>query len=200
MKKIYKYLLMTVVASSTMFYSCDTLEMEDLTDPNSLSPDLADADLLLNNIQVSYLSAMQDMQSNGAQLGRISNMFGRNYYNNFGSGTVSTAWYQLYASMMPDIAAIEGLNTEGLLDFHMGVSKIMQSHIMMGLVDSLGDIPWSQARPERLLRSKPKTPSRPSDRAHGTWPTTLPCPWFTLVTNKVSDSHLTTVRLTANSR
>ena len=145
MKKIYKYLLMTVVASSTMFYSCDTLEMEDLTDPNALSPDLADADLLLNNIQVSYLSAMQDMQGNGAALGRISNMFGRNYYNNFGGGTVSNAWYQLYASMMPDIAAIDGLNTDGLLDFHMGVSKIMQSHVMMGLVDSLGDIPWSQA-------------------------------------------------------
>jgi len=32
MKKIYKYLLMTVVASSTMFYSCDTLEMEDLAE------------------------------------------------------------------------------------------------------------------------------------------------------------------------
>ena len=122
---------MTVVASSTMFYSCDTLEMEDLASPNSLSADLADADLLLNNIQVSYLSAMQDMQANGAQLGRISNMFGRNYYNNFGSGTVSSAWYRLYASMMPDIAAIEGLNTDGLLDFHMGVSKIMQSHVMM---------------------------------------------------------------------
>jgi hypothetical protein len=145
MKKIYKYLLMTVVASSTMFYSCDTLEMEDLASPNSLSADLADADLLLNNIQVSYLSAMQDMQSNGAQLARISNMFGRNYYNNFGSGTVSTAWYRLYAGMMPDIAAIEALNGDGLLNFHMGVSKIMQSHVMMGLVDSLGDIPWSQA-------------------------------------------------------
>ena len=33
----------------------------------------------------------------------------------------------------------------GLLDFHMGISKVMQSHVMMGLVDSLGDIPWSQA-------------------------------------------------------
>ena len=136
---------MTVVASSTMFYSCDTLEMEDLASPNALSADLADADLLLNSIQLSYLSAMQDMQYNGAALGRISNMSGRNYYSNFGGGTVSGAWSSLYASMMPDIAAIEGLNTDGLLDFHMGISKVMQSHVMMGLVDSLGDIPWSQA-------------------------------------------------------
>jgi len=145
MKKIYKYLLMTVVASSTMFYSCDTLEMEDLASPNSLSPELADADLLLNNIQLSYLGAMQDMQYNGAALGRIQNMSGRNYYNNFGSGTVSGAWGSLYSGMMPDIAVIEGLNTDGLLDFHMGISKIMQAHVIMGLVDSLGDIPWSEA-------------------------------------------------------
>jgi hypothetical protein len=145
MKKIYKYLLMTVVASSTMFYSCDTLEMEDLASPNALSPDLASADLLLNTIQLSYLGAMQDMQYNGAALGRISNMFGRNYYNNFNDGTVSGAWSALYAGMIPDIAVIEGLNTDGLLDFHMGISKVMQAHVIMGLVDSLGDIPWSQA-------------------------------------------------------
>ena len=146
MKRIFKYLMMMVIASATMFYSCETMELEDLASPNSLSPDLADADLLLNNIQISYLSAMQDMQYNGAALGRISYMGGRVYYNNFGSGTISGAWYQLYASIMPDIATIEGLNgEENLLAFHLGMSKAMAAHIMMGIVDSVGDIPWAQA-------------------------------------------------------
>ena len=45
MKRIFKYLMMTVIAAGTMFYSCETMELEDLTDPNALSPDLADADL-----------------------------------------------------------------------------------------------------------------------------------------------------------
>ena len=146
MKRIFKYLIMMVLASATMFYSCETMELEDLASPNSLSPDLADADLLLNNIQISFLSAMQDMQWNGASLGRISYMGGRVYYNNFGSGTISGAWYQLYASIMPDIAAIEGLNgEENLLAFHLGMSKAMAAHIMMGIVDSVGDIPWAEA-------------------------------------------------------
>ena len=146
MKRIFKYLMMMVLASATMFYSCETMELEDLASPNSLSPDLADADLLLNNIQISFLSAMQDMQYNGAALGRISYMGGRVYYNNFGSGTISGAWYQLYASIMPDIAAIEGLNgEENLLAFHLGMSKAMAAHIMMGIVDSVGDIPWAEA-------------------------------------------------------
>ncbi|MDG1681833.1 MAG: SusD/RagB family nutrient-binding outer membrane lipoprotein [Flavobacteriaceae bacterium] len=146
MKKIYKYLLMTVIASGTMFYSCDTLELEDLTDPNSLSPDLADADLLLNTIQLNFLGAMQDQQSNGSALGRITNMFGRVYYNNFGSGTVSGSWGALYSGIMPDIAAIESQNGEdNTLAFHLGISKAMAAHILMGLVDAVGDVPYSEA-------------------------------------------------------
>ena len=146
MKRIFKYLMMMVIASATMFYSCETMELEDLASPNSLSPDLADADLLLNKIQISFLSAMQDMQYNGAALGRISYMGGRVYYNNFGAYTVSSSWYQLYASILPDIAAIEGLNgEENLLAFHLGMSKAMAAHIMMGIVDSVGDIPWAEA-------------------------------------------------------
>ena len=138
--------MMMVIASATMFYSCETMELEDLASPNSLSPDLADADLLLNKIQISFLSAMQDMQYNGAALGRISYMGGRVYYNNFGAYTVSSSWYQLYASILPDIAAIEGLNgEENLLAFHLGMSKAMAAHIMMGIVDSVGDIPWAEA-------------------------------------------------------
>ena len=146
MKRIFKYLMMTVIAAGTMFYSCETTELEDLVSPNALSPDLADADLLLNSIQVSYLGAMQDMQYNGAALGRISYMGGRVYYNNFSSGTVSGAWGSLYSGMLPDIAAIEAQNgEENLLAFHLGISKAMAAHVMMGIVDSVGDIPFSQA-------------------------------------------------------
>ena len=72
MKRIFKYLMMTVIAAGTMFYSCETTELEDLASPNALSADLADADLLLNSIQVNYLGAMQGMQGNGAALGRIT--------------------------------------------------------------------------------------------------------------------------------
>ena len=146
MKRIFKYLMMTVFAAGTMFYSCETTELEDLASPNALSADLADADLLLNSIQINYLGAMQDMQYNGAALGRISYMGGRDYYNNFGSGTVSGAWGSLYSGMLPDIAAIESQNgEENLLAFHLGISKAMAAHVMMGLVDSVGDIPFSQA-------------------------------------------------------
>tara|TARA_X000001036_G_C20674218_1_gene803560 strand:- start:716 stop:2662 length:1947 start_codon:yes stop_codon:yes gene_type:complete len=146
MKRIFKYLMMTVLAAGSMFYSCETTELEDLVSPNALSPDLASADLLLNTIQLNYLGAMQGMQGNGAALGRISYMFGRDYYNNFGSGTSSGAWGSLYSGILPDLAAIEAQNgEENLLAFHIGISKAMAAHIMMGIVDQVGDIPWSEA-------------------------------------------------------
>ena len=145
MKRIFKYLMMTVFVAGSMFYSCETTELEDLASPNALSPDLASADLLLNSIQLNYLGAMQGMQGNGAALGRISYMFGRDYYNNFSSGTASGAWGALYSGILPDLAAIELQNDDGLLDFHIGISQTMAAHIMFSLVDSVGDVPWSEA-------------------------------------------------------
>jgi len=146
MKKIYKYLLLTMLTSGTLFYSCETIELEQLASPNALSPAQADVDLLLNNIQMSYMGAMSSFNNLGGDLGRTDYMFGRNYFNNYGSGTVSGPWNSLYTSILPDISAIEGQHSAGNdLSYHLGVSKLMQGHLMMMLVDNLGDIVYTQA-------------------------------------------------------
>jgi hypothetical protein len=146
MKRIFKYLTMTVLSASLFFYSCETTELEDLASPNALSADLADADLLLNQVQLNYLGAMQNMQGTSSDLARLTSMFGRNYYQNFSSGTASSMWSNLYSGMLPDIEAIELQNGEdNIYGYHLGISKTMVAHIMMLLVDSVGDVPWSQA-------------------------------------------------------
>ena len=146
MKRIFKYLMMTVLSASVFFYSCETTELEDLASPNALSADLADVDLLLNSIQLNYLGSMGNMHGTSAPLARIQYMFGRNYYENYSSGTASSMWSNLYSGMLPDIEAIESQNGEdNLLAFHLGISKTMAAHVMMGLVDFVGDIPWSEA-------------------------------------------------------
>lgn len=147
MKKIYKYLLMTVLATGTLFYSCETIELENLASPNALSPDQADANALLNQIQLAYRGSQITFNDRSAELTRIDYMFGRDYFNNYGSGTLNGPWNNLYSGMLPDIAAIEALNEDPNvnLNFHVGVAKAMQGHIMMQLVDFLGDIVWSEA-------------------------------------------------------
>jgi hypothetical protein len=147
MKKIYKYLLITVLAMGTVFYSCETIELENLTSPNALSPDQADANALLNSIQRAYRASQITFNDRSGELTRIDYMGSRDYFSAYPSATLNGPWQNLYSSMLPDIAAIEALNEDPNIDlsFHIGISKAMQGHLMMQLVDFLGDIVWSQA-------------------------------------------------------
>ena len=147
MKKLYKFLLISVLSSITLFYSCDTLEMEQLASPNALSTDQADPDLLLNSIQLSYKGTQRSFANTSADLGRINHMGGRNYLNNYGDGTLNGVWNSFYSNNLPNMQAIAALNENPEKDysFHLGMAKTMQAHTLMQLVDFLGDIPWSQA-------------------------------------------------------
>jgi len=148
MKKLYKFLLISVLSSVTLFYSCDTIELEQLTSPNALSPDQADADLLLNNIQLTYRSSQRRFQGVSADLGRIDYMFGRNYLENYDDGTLNGPWNSYYSSNLPNlnaIAAIDAANPDKDYSFHLGVAKTLQAHTLMQLVDFLGDVPFSEA-------------------------------------------------------
>jgi len=137
---------MTIVASSLLFYSCETLELDNTVDPNALSPDQADADLLLNKIQMDYIFAIRNFNSTSADLSRIKYFFGRNYFEALGSNILNTPWQNLYSNMIPDIANIEALHSaDNDLSFLIGISKVMEAHLLMLMVDSLGDIVWSQA-------------------------------------------------------
>jgi hypothetical protein len=74
MKNIYKFLILTFVASSTMFYSCETIELEKLENPTALTS--ADPDLLLNTVQIQFRSAMSELNYEGSTTGRILVMGG----------------------------------------------------------------------------------------------------------------------------
>jgi len=144
MKNIYKLLILTIVASGSMFYSCETLELEKLESPIALTN--ADPDLLLNSIQLDFKNSMAELNFEGSTTGRVLVMGTRNYFARYGSGTVSTTWNNLYADILPDITAIEAANSaDNDLSYHLGMSKAMQATLMMNLVDYLGDIVYSEA-------------------------------------------------------
>ncbi|MCB0373566.1 MAG: SusD/RagB family nutrient-binding outer membrane lipoprotein [Muricauda sp.] len=133
------------LAAGITFNSCETLELEQVDNPNQLTE--ADPDLLLNSIQLSYRNAVTTFNNVGSQLSRIEYMSGRNYFNTWGSGTLDGAWTNLYANIVPDIAAIQEIDAASEdvdLSFHVGVSKIMEAHLLMLFVDYIGDIPYSQ--------------------------------------------------------
>ena len=157
MKKLYKFLLISVLSSITLFYSCDTLELEQLASPNALSADQADPDLLLNSIQLSYRVSQRTFQANSAELGRISYMFGRNYLENYGPGTLTNSWNSYYSNNLTNLESIIALNAnpDKDLSYHIGMGKTMQAHTLMQLVDFLGDVPFSEAgNPDEFPKPK----------------------------------------------
>jgi hypothetical protein len=157
MKKLYKFLLISVLSSITLFYSCDTVELEILTSPNALSVDQADPDLLLNSMQLSYRSSQRTFQANSAELGRISYMFGRNYLENYGPGTLTNSWNTYYSNNLTNLESIIALNAnpDKDLSYHIGMGKTMQAHTLMQLVDFLGDVPFSEAgNPDEFPKPK----------------------------------------------
>lgn len=144
MKNIYKFSIFTLLAFGSMFYSCETLELEKLANPIALTE--ADPDLLLNRIQNDFTASIAEFNFEGSTLGRVLVMGTRNYFARYGSGTVSTSWNNLYADILPDITAIElAHSADNDLSFHLGAAKAMQATIMINLVDYLGDIVYSEA-------------------------------------------------------
>ena len=145
MKNLNKILILGLLVITGSFNSCETLELEQTANPNVLTPDLADANLLFNTIQTQYRNGVTTFNNNGGALSRIEYFFGRNYFNNVGSGTLNGPWGDLYSDIIPDIEAIAALNSPDTdFSYLLGASKAMQAHLMMLMVDYLGDIPYSQ--------------------------------------------------------
>lgn len=155
MKKIIKYIMAIVVASSAMFYSCETVELELVENPNGLSEDQADPDLLLNAVQLGYLSNMGYFNGQSSSLTRLNVFFSRDYFAGVTPISVNGVWTRTYSTnnagtrgMIPNTFAIEALNAtagDGSLDYQEAVSKTLLAHNMMLLVDFIGDVPFSEA-------------------------------------------------------
>lgn len=148
MKKIYNLLIVTIATTSMLFYSCETIELERVDNPNALTPAQSDPALLFNRIQMEYLFTVSTFNGHGGRLSRGEYLGNSDYFNYAGSGALDGAWSNFYSDMLPDIAALEQINrdNEGLdLSTNIAIAKVMQAHLMTLFVDYLGDIIWSEA-------------------------------------------------------
>ncbi|MFT5890480.1 MAG: hypothetical protein ACI9Y7_000572 [Dokdonia sp.] len=149
MKKIIKFIMAIAVASSAMFYSCETIELDLTVNPNGLNPNQADPNLLLNTIQIGYINNLSSFNGNAAGLVRINAFNSRDYFAGVTGNALNGNWNRIYSTaMIPNINNIVALNIEagdGSLNFQEGISKVMLAHSLMLLVDFIGDIPLSEA-------------------------------------------------------
>ncbi len=145
-----KYLNIYLIATLAMFLfatSCnEILELEgNLTDPNGVSPELADFNLVLNNAMIEFAQFADEASDETMPYARLTALDGGNRYDNAdNSASFDFLWFQAYAEVLPDLdLVIERSGTS--FTQHSGIAKTIKAYTLMSLVDLFGDVPYSEA-------------------------------------------------------
>jgi hypothetical protein len=144
MKIFVKNLVLTIF-SAGLILSCETTELDLITDPNAVSPDQATPDFYLNRVQEEFARFNEAFGTNGAEVTRIEYMGTRLYQQAYSPASQDAEWRFAYSSMFTDIAAMNVLATEANFKRHIGMGQVMQAFSAVTLVDFYGDVPYSEA-------------------------------------------------------
>lgn len=145
MKKINNLIKLVLFCGVILLSSCETTELDLTKNPNALSPDQANPDFFLNDVQVDFAFFVEAFGRRGGQLARIDYMGGRNYESAYAPTTFDGQWRSAYQGMMQDLKVMNGLAEESSRVHHIAMGQVMQAYIMLTLVDFFGDVPYTEA-------------------------------------------------------
>lgn len=138
-RKIYSLL----IAASMIFASSCDLDL--LDDPNAVTAATASPDFMLNRIQLDYQSLFNTVGNHGMRLTRQLNQGSAQYEGAFTITTTNGYWSSAYAGILADIQFLEPLAVDANLQRHLGIAKTIKAMVLMHLVDSYGDVPFTDA-------------------------------------------------------
>jgi len=124
-----------------LFSSCE-LDLQE--SPNNLSPEDANPDFLLNNVQLSFRNTYNGFHGIGANLSRMEDLFGSNYQNAYQATSFDGIWENAYAGLLVDADVLTEIGVERELFHHAGIAQILSAYTLVMLVDNFGDVPYSQ--------------------------------------------------------
>ena len=146
MKKIYRFLILSILCASTLTYtSCETFDLDQTASPDNANDSQFDVQLFLNSIQTDFAFMMRSFNSNAADLARIEYMFGRTYINNYPPSTLNFAWQEAYQGIFQDMVIFVPAALDAELYHHAAVAETIKAYTLVTLVDFLGDVPFSEA-------------------------------------------------------
>lgn len=138
MKRIFKtFALLSIL----LFSSC---ELDYLDSPNDVTLNSANPDFLLNQIQTNFAGFFSGAQRRGAQTTRIWHQGGDTYEIAYAANGQNGTW-SVYSGMLQDIKSLKELTAGDVFLRHQGIAKTLEAYTLMTLVDTFGDIPFSQA-------------------------------------------------------
>ena len=125
--------------------SCADKLDELLENPNAVNATTASPDFLLNRIQLDYQSLWYGASDRGARLTRQINQGAALYEAAYTAGSTNGTWSTAYASILADVDFLLPLAEKSNLQRHMGIAKTIKAMVLMTLVDTYGNVPYSEA-------------------------------------------------------
>jgi hypothetical protein len=136
---------LTMAAGMVLATSCADKLDELLENPNAVNATTASPDFLLNRIQLDYQSLWYGISDRGARLTRQINQGAALYEAAYAAGATNGTWSNAYANILADVDFLLPLAENANLQRHMGIAKTIKAMVLMDLVDTYGDVPFSEA-------------------------------------------------------
>jgi len=136
---------LTLAAGMVLATSCTDKLDELLENPNAVNATTASPDFLLNSIQLNYQSLWYGVSDRGARLTRQINQGSALYEAAYAAGSTNGTWSNAYANILADVEFLLPLAQKSNLQRHMGIAKTIKAMVLMDLVDTYGNVPFSEA-------------------------------------------------------
>ncbi len=136
---------LTLAAGMVLATSCADQLDELLENPNAVNATTASPDFLLNRIQLDYQGLWYSVSDRGARLTRQINQGSALYEAAYAAGNTNGIWSTAYANILADINFLLPLAEKSNLQRHLGIAKTIKAMVLMNLVDSYGNVPYSEA-------------------------------------------------------
>jgi hypothetical protein len=156
MKNLYKKITILIVLVSSVFYfNCETTELDDTIDPNTLQNSQAQVELLSNSAQVGFGKFIQGIGNAGAEVTRLKYMSGRQYVNAYAATFFNVEWQWAYRDVLNSVKILKPIATEKKNHKHLAMAQVLEAYTLVTLVDFFGNVPYSEAFDLNNLNPKP---------------------------------------------
>ncbi len=145
MKNIFKIFL--AFGLLVFVSACDSLDLDEIAiNPNSVTPENADINLVMNNILIELGDLTDEVSDETMPYVRMAAMTGGDRYDNQDApNNFDFTWSLAYAQIIPDCNTVITLANDAGLTRHSGIANIVKAYTMMTMVDLFGNVPYSQA-------------------------------------------------------
>jgi len=138
-RKLYSLL----IALSLLVVSACDLDLQN--DPNAVTVETASLDLVLNRVQLDFVSFYSASGGNGMRLTRMINQGSNLYEQAYVPVNFNGLWSNAYSNILNDIKFIEENAEKSNFKRHLGIARVIKAYVLMTLVDYFDAVPFSQA-------------------------------------------------------